>query len=155
MKKLQQTILVMDDVLSKEDCDKLIEIYDSKGPTFQWHSFFPLKISFDDSDINLYLKKILESFLLPNKIEYDWGQIVKWPKESFMSLHQDFSKKETIFTSVTYLNDDYEGGYTFFMNDFYVKPKVGRTVWFDGTYHTHGVSKITAGTRYTLPIWYK
>jgi hypothetical protein len=54
-----------------------------------------------------------------------------------------------------YLNDDYEGGYLYFPEfDYYIKPSPGDVVIFPGSlYYVHGVSKVTAGTRYTLSQW--
>jgi hypothetical protein len=36
-----------------------------------------------------------------------------------------------------------------------IKPKIGRTLIFNGMYYVHGVKTIKKGTRYTLPVWYK
>lgn len=53
-----------------------------------------------------------------------------------------------------YLNDDFEGGETFFENGNNIKPKKGMLAMFpsDCT-HMHGVTKVINGTRYTMPMW--
>ena len=83
------------------------------------------------------------------------AQLVKWPVGSNQPFHHDDAREKTIFTSVTYLNDDFEGGETYFTSeDLMVKPKLGRTILFDGKKFEHGVKKITSGIRYTLALWY-
>jgi hypothetical protein len=55
------------------------------------------------------------------------------------------------YTSMLYLNGDFEGGEIYFpMNgDFSIKPKAGLLVIFSGDLlHPHGVRQITSGTRY-------
>ena len=83
------------------------------------------------------------------------AQIVAWPKGSFHPTHSDISRESTKCTSITYLNDDFEGGETYFTDqDLIIKPKRGKTVFFDGKKFEHGVQEIMKGIRYTLAIWY-
>ena len=83
------------------------------------------------------------------------AEIVKWPTGSHQAPHTDVSRESTTYTSVTYLNDDFQGGETDFTTEnFSVKPKVGRTILFDGKRFEHGVKKITEGIRYTFSLWY-
>lgn len=93
--------------------------------------------------------------MLEEKIAVDWCEIVDWPAGSDQALHLDTSSDHTMFTSITYLNDDYRGGRTHIKDDLEIIPKVGRTVYFDGNFYLHGVTLVERGTRYTLPIWYK
>lgn len=62
-----------------------------------------------------------------------------------------------IFTSIIYLNDDYEGGELYFPqhNYFEIKPKLGTMLIFSGTIENmHGIKKILSGTRYThVTFW--
>ncbi len=61
------------------------------------------------------------------------------------------------FTSIIYLNDDYEGGELYFPqhNGFEIKPKRGTMLIFSGTIdNMHGIKKVTSGTRYThVTFW--
>jgi len=83
------------------------------------------------------------------------AEIVKWPTGSHQTPHTDVSRESTTFTSITYLNDNFEGGETEFTTEnFSVKPKVGRSILFDGKRFEHGVKKITEGVRYTFALWY-
>jgi len=55
------------------------------------------------------------------------------------------------YTSMLYLNDDFEGGELYFPthNNFTIKPKPGMLAIFSGNiYNPHGVTQITSGTRY-------
>ena len=92
---------------------------------------------------------------LSRDIEIDWCKIVEWTEGASQEYHRDTASADTALTSITYLTDDFDGGETCFLDDIKVVPKIGRTVYFDGNHYVHGVSEITRGTRYTLPIWYK
>ena len=88
-------------------------------------------------------------------IVVDWLEIVKWPSNSYQNLHLDKASNKTVLTSITYLNENYSGGETYFKDGMIIKPKTGRTLIFDGMHYVHGVKTIKKGTRYTLPVWYK
>lgn len=55
-----------------------------------------------------------------------------------------------------YINDDYEGGELYFPNQgIEFKPKAGAAYFFPGDMnYIHGVREITAGTRYTSPMFW-
>jgi len=55
-----------------------------------------------------------------------------------------------------YINDDYEGGELYFPEqDIQFKPKAGAAYFFPGDKnYIHGVTEITAGTRYTCPFFF-
>jgi hypothetical protein len=61
------------------------------------------------------------------------------------------------FTSIIYLNDDYQGGELYFPqhNSFQIKPKKGTMLIFSGTIdNMHGIKEVTGGTRYThVTFW--
>ena len=78
----------------------------------------------------------------------------------------DIAEESTIFSSVTYLNDNFTGGETYIINDITLRkhvrdlsvkisPKTGRTLYFDGKQYEHGVTEVKDSHRYTLAIWYK
>jgi hypothetical protein len=154
---LSKKIIILDDVLSHKECETLIKCYKDHGATHEWRGTFPMTID----PTNDFLRSIVGSVenaineLLSKKITVDWCEIVAWPKGSGQSAHYDTASPETVFTSITYLNDRYTGGRTFIVNDIEVVPKVGRTVAFDGNHYLHGVTEVTDNFRYTLPIWYK
>ena len=154
---LQGQIIILDDVLTSTECDQLIHFYKSTGHTHEWSGTYPLSISkkmqfaFRKS---VKIQQVINQFIDQNVL-VDWCEIVKWPPSSFKDKHTDITSETTIFTSVTYLNDDYFGGETFFTDGTKVAPKTGRTIYFDGQYYEHGVNEIQNRDRYTLPIWYK
>jgi hypothetical protein len=153
----ENKIIVLDSVLSKTECDFLINFYNRHGCTHGWAGTFPMTIDFKDQLVNQYIFKIEDNIkkMLSDKISVDWCEIVKWPHGSYKNDHFDTASNKTVFTSVTYLNDDYHGGETFIVNDMKIVPKIGRTVYFDGQFYKHGVSKVQNTDRYTVPIWYK
>lgn len=88
-------------------------------------------------------------------IEIDWCEIVFWPMGSYMDPHFDGASADTVFTSITYLNNNFIGGNLYIENDGGFCVKTGRTLSFDGQHYKHGVSQVLSGERYTMPIWYK
>jgi hypothetical protein len=61
------------------------------------------------------------------------------------------------FSSLIYLNNDYDGGEIWFpqYNGFSIKPEPGMLVTFKGDEKTlHGVKMVTSGTRYTVSIFW-
>jgi len=81
----------------------------------------------------------------------NYFQIVHWPTGESQSNHIDFDYH--FYTSILYLNDDFEGGTTR-INDVLFKPKKRTLISFEGNKINHEVLKITKGERYTIPCWY-
>jgi len=71
------------------------------------------------------------------------------PKDPHYCSHRDFS-------AVIYLNDDYEGGKTFFNDSGYeVEPKTGKLIYFtSGKEDAHGVTEVISGHRYIFTLWF-
>lgn len=79
--------------------------------------------------------------------------LVRWPPGSFQMPHiDDVSGMSRICGCVIYLNDDYEGGTTYY--PYYGKqqaPRAGLVFAHDsGESHLHGVTKVLGKTRYTI-----
>ena len=81
-----------------------------------------------------------------------------WPENSNQNLHIDKTRPQTDYTSITYLNQNFQGGKTLVYQDtcqiMTCPPKTGRLLCFDGKKHYHGVTPIESFQRYTLNIWY-
>jgi|2_EtaG_2_1085320.scaffolds.fasta_scaffold04771_13 hypothetical protein len=81
-----------------------------------------------------------------------------WPKNSKQNFHIDKTRAETDYTSVTYLNQDFQGGKTLVFEDtnqiLTCSPKIGRTLCFEGKKLIHAVTPIESQDRFTLNIWY-
>lgn len=63
-----------------------------------------------------------------------------------------------LYTSMLYLNDDFEGGELFFpQHNFSIKPEAGMLLVFSGSIENmHGIKQIQKGTRYThTTFWTK
>ena len=78
-------------------------------------------------------------------------EIVYWPKGIFMDWHDDLIYYN--HTTITNLNDDYEGGRTL-VEDYEVKPSVGKLVLF-GSEKMHKVTRLEKNVRYVIGAWYK
>lgn len=58
------------------------------------------------------------------------------------------------YSSVCYLNDGYDGGYTFFPNqNTACIPEKGKVVFFP-SYIEHGVTEVKLNPRYTIAMWF-
>tara|TARA_B100000287_G_C20636094_1_gene781740 strand:+ start:760 stop:1338 length:579 start_codon:yes stop_codon:yes gene_type:complete len=71
------------------------------------------------------------------------------PQKEHYTPHRDYS-------AVIYLNNNYVGGETFFVENAYsVEPEVGKLILFtSGKEHIHGVRQVTSGSRYTMALWF-
>lgn len=94
----------------------------------------------------------------------DYTDLVFWPPGDGMVVHADNANDDgspnlfawRTYSAVLYLNDDYEGGSTYFPRlGVEVQPKTGKLVAFGaGSEYQHGVRPITSGKRYTMPLWF-
>ena len=139
-------ILLYDNFLLKEDCDKYINVFKKeKDKIKQYRDTFTLKIK----DVAL-LNKLKSEFNINNFITPHNLEIVMWPKNSFMGLHYDTGD---LLAFIIYLNDNFVGGETV-IDKKQIEPKTGRVVIFSNGRLEHSVNKIEEGTRYTLIGWY-
>lgn len=96
--------------------------------------------------------KELNGFVNPIYVFKGFGS--RWMPGTKGDLHLDAQDPEPFieWSTVIYLNDDFEGGLIYFPNqDFVYKPKKYSAVFFPsaGTEHIHGITTVTAGQRYT------
>jgi hypothetical protein len=154
-------IVIVDDVLTKTECLEAIKIFNlsrfKSSPQVGWYNDTLVYHTNNTDEYLLSLtKKIKDSIkFLADEIEVDWSQVVCWFNGSKQDYHKDTASSATVLTSITYLNDNFSGGETSFLNDIQVVPKIGRTVYFNGAHYVHGVNEVSNGIRYSLPIWYK
>jgi len=140
--------------IPSKDCDYLIKFYkENCDKAVQWRNTFPLEL---EETLLETAKKYLEptSLHLDNSI-VDYSQVVYWPEDSYQDMHVDDAYKFTSITSISYLNDDFEGGHTYFEDGTQFAPVKGRTIFFDGQYFRHAVKRISGGKRFVLATWYK
>jgi hypothetical protein len=153
-------ITIIDNILSAEECNELITLYGQNTEYCHHHNgTYPLNIHnarIASERIKSLIDKILNRVYNINKdIELEWIEIVKWPTGTFQLLHLDTASDETVFTSITYLNDQFDGGKTYMEDGTNIGIVTARTVAFDGMKYTHGVKEVTEGTRFTVAAWYR
>jgi hypothetical protein len=165
----------IDNFISKEECKYLIDIVKDIEPWKSMDNYFWTNRTLDalniyeeiDKDAGklLYLirDKVKNSImeLYQEEIIYsDLFQIVRWSPETELSPHVDDMTdsdgydwfRHRHYGSVIYLNDDYEGGKTFYpKHNREVVPKAGTLALHPGDpEHLHGVTKVKNLTRYTI-----
>lgn len=160
--------------LSNEECSQIVSYFNSSSvytPTD--NEFYKNRTLSYQFIQNPELKKLVAKYkvdacckareLFDKKLYPDYTDIVVWKEGMFMDAHADnayidgqpnnFPYRE--ISCVLYLNDDYEGGSTFFpKQEADILPETGKIVFFpSGLDFVHGVKKVTKGTRYTLSMW--
>lgn len=149
---MRKNISIVDDFITSNEINLLLNFYkENNNYTFKHGSTYPLSI---DSYF-FELRNKINMFFKPIDICIDWWQVVHWPINSFQDLHYDNTDKKTTLSSILYLNNNFNGGETYFEEGTIISPKLNRCLIFDGKKYKHGVNKINKGDRYTLAIWYK
>jgi|TARA_R100001530_G_scaffold88706_1_gene61767 hypothetical protein len=148
-------VLMQDNFLNKNECQELINFYTSNSQSHKRYGgtyLLPLR----QSSHKKLVKKINKLSLMLNNSVIDWFQIVKWgASHPGKNLHFDTTVSKTVLSSIIYLNNDFEGGHTFFEDGTAFAPAMGRIIFFDGKHYHHGVSEIKNKDRYTVASWFK
>jgi hypothetical protein len=146
-------VVLKNNFLTKKECNSLINFY-KKGKPDKFYSTFPLNLNLNNH--SSLIKKLNKISLQLNNSIVDYFQIVKWPAPNEgKSLHKDVGRLHTSLSSIIYLNDEFEGGHTYFEDGTSFAPLTGRAIFFDGQYFVHGVSEIKNKDRYTVATWFK
>jgi hypothetical protein len=115
----------------------------------KYHDFIP-----DKSNV-AFVKKFESGFSIDVKVsKYEVSDYFDWHVDEERESQKN-PKWKRIITSITYLNDDYEGGTTEFEN-MIIKPKRGNTLVFPSNWcFPHKGNIIEFGTKYILVnhIW--
>ena len=119
------------------------DVYDGNNTTF-------LDIEGVDKE---NMAKKYEPYIGDNLI--DWCQMVKWPENSYQVNHLDRASDKTTIASITFLNDNFDGGETYFNEGTIIRPCKNKTIFFSGLLIVHGVKKVLNGERFTIATWYK
>ena len=147
--------LIKDNFVSKEFCENVINFYKkNKDKEKKFRDVFTLDLLKENLGVN-FVNDIHNISKPINNSIIDWIQIVYWPTNSFQDLHFDSASTETTLSSICYLNNNYEGGQTYFEDGTIFTPLTGRILFFDGKHYLHGVKKVISGNRYVLAAWYK
>jgi len=163
--------------LTHKECDFLInyhkKYFNLEKPESRYCKGKPLSERWKETDTlilpysspfhirkNLLRKKIhkIVDSLLPGCTLYT-DQIVKWSTNSKMEMHFDtfdgksISEQQKYWSSIFYLNDDYEQGQTIVEHE-KIKPIKGDSILFKASVIYHGVNQVL-GTRYTYIAWWQ
>lgn len=174
-------LFVVNDFLSQQQCDLLIDCYnrnkeqfaEKTGDTFwdgryiQFHDIMEHEtdaVRIMQQIRHIASMYILNEFVSDEPIYPDTAQLVGWSEGMDMKPHADNMEPDggpnisshRNFSSIIYLNDDYEGGHTYFPSlGVRVAPKRGTLVLFGAGYEfVHGVTKVTKGKRYIYSGWF-
>jgi hypothetical protein len=182
MKETPESISILDAV-NAEVCNSIVNKINNGGRLTPWDQTPWVLVvdepdveeqAFIDAQIDYFLNKCREVYNPKEEIYFLEGWLTCWPQGNSMHEHIDnwdpnIESRNIIFSSVLYLNDDFEGGEIYFPNlgNFTYKPKQGNMIIFptesyeedfkyDDAYgfkHLHGIRLIESGNRYTLTLW--
>jgi len=147
-------VFLQDNFLTKKECKELIKLYEACPIPEKFNTTYPMFLTI--GQLPKLEEKINKTGMDINKSVIDWFQIVKWPCPNLgKDVHYDTASDKTTLSSIIYLNDNYDGGHTFFKDGTSFAPVTGRAIFFDGNYYEHGVSSSTKNDRYTVATWLK
>ena len=150
-------ILIEENFLPDQDCDAIKNTATANLEQFRpFRDIRVLDVKYADPILSKKLAFWYTNYIGTKNIRAfpELLQLTFWPPGSKHDLHFDTTRDTSVLTSITYLNDDYDGGETYFENGITVKPKKGKTVFFDGKQYKHGVNKMIQGNRYVCACWY-
>jgi len=153
-------MIIFDNVISKERCEQYIKRISSYYEERCKQGLDPMSFSqtrllnIDDDPIVIEVKKYIES-KIKIELNHSWTQLQVWPISSFSvkHIHDDPRAGNANYTSMLYLNDDFEGG-VFYTDDINILPKVGRLTLFNGREVYHGVTHVHKRNRYSIIFWW-
>jgi len=177
-----QDFIVVPDFLSAEECERLVTMFNRLHAQVKHRK---VGIDFWEGRI-VYMADVAahdpsaaaimggfqkratamlgEFYALTQPLWTDTVQLNVWEPGSFLPPHTDNSNPDGSphttpwrdFSSIVYLNDEYEGGELYFTaKDRVLKPTKGMLVAFSaGYHHEHGVLKVKRGRRITMPAFY-
>lgn len=174
-------------IFSDEECDRVLNVCNNnfirslgynhemkKSNETDWRT----SSSFEDknNDLKFHTEKIynlirdkfwyIQNFNFgclerPQVLKYDVGQEYKTHHDYFNYPNKFVSDNDRIATVIVYLNDDFEGGETFFPHlNVRVKPIKGSAIFFEYKYirelnemTLHAGLPVTSGTKYIATTW--
>jgi hypothetical protein len=135
--------------LSEKECQDIIDKFKSLNGNYTTYAKRYL-LNFDVWFKEIQFENIKKKFLKKNKKIHNM-EVVFWPVGEFHIKHND--TKYYDFTTITYLNENYEGGRTI-VEDVEIIPKTGKLLEFESN-KLHMVTKLISGERFVLLCWYK
>lgn len=161
--KQPHNLYVEDNFLSPEECATIIGLYKKASEVITKPHCSYVPIGDPDAEHMPMKHELVEDIWFRQSViskrlagaVMQWAQIYKWKQGQKMGLHNDVASRHTVYTSVLYLNDDFEGGETQLEDGTTIVPKQGRIFFYDGISYFHRVKQLNSGTRYTIASWYK
>lgn len=163
---MSHRIKVIKNFISQEDIESCLDLL-SKDDLIPFKDNPMAKVVPYNDKSNAILKKYSDLIINEHKHAAGFvkplytveGFITKWTPGTFANLHTDshIGYEHIQFSTVIYLNDNYDGGEISFPNqDFIYKPSAGDAVIFPGggTEYVHEVFKVKEGNRYTIAMWH-
>jgi hypothetical protein len=178
----ENLIYKYDNIITDLECDIIFDYYKNnhnnninntnilpwfEGNTLYWNFLKNTSIS---KEIEISREMITECVLKSYKeiIYPNTTTLVMWKEGKQMNIHKDngYENEEHIlgmreFTSVMYLNDNFEGGETIILKEnsneieYKCKPQKGSVLIFKSDESClHGVNKIEKGERLVLSMWF-
>lgn len=178
MEKIAHTDRIVEfrNFFSDEECDATIEFFKQNIDLWEETCFFNARVISPDQAAESGISDLFDTdhfwevrSRFEKAAEEVFGKKLRnlgisghvWQEGAFAAMHSDNHDMdgnpqpgwiENKLVTIVYLNDDYVGGHLVFKNfPVDIKPKKGTLVVFDVDYaHTHGVTEITSGTRFTM-----
>lgn len=170
----------IDNFLSKEENDKLLQFaknsndWENIGNPFWDGRCLTAQRIYNEQDkeigkllydIRCRIEQAIKKAYEIDEVYADLTQIIRWFDGMEQAIHADDMTQagpghdwfhHRHYGTIIYLNDDYEGGKTFYpQHNFEITPKAGMLAIHPGdTEHYHGVTKISGGNRYTVAAFW-
>lgn len=172
-------VRIIENIASKEECEKIVNYVDEAN---LWemanHDFWHNRVvnartiaKYNKEIAELLIsirdrmkKQIIQRLDLKQEIYPDLLQVVKWPIGYSQPPHADAANLDGTdnglswrdFGSIVYLNDNFEGGETFYENfNLTIVPEAGNMIVHSGDIlHAHGVKEIKGDIRYTIAVFW-
>lgn len=118
-------------------------------------SFSTRLVDLDNNDPIISAAKSYIEERVKIKLEHCWSQLQVWPVNSFSArhIHDDPRAGKANYTSMLYLNDNFDGG-IFHTDTIQIKPVPGRLTLFNGRDIWHGVTMVYDKPRYSVIFWW-
>lgn len=167
---MDHKIVVISNGISKEDCElgiQMINEFNSNNELLDFKDNKNVKVAPETESVKLLLNKYsdiarnkhTEIHNLNTEIYTTEAFLSLWNEGASAGVHRDNHQyyEYLEYSTVIYLNDDYEGGEIYFPELSYIyKPKAGDIVMFPCTTdnYVHGVQPVRGSNRYTIAMWH-
>jgi len=153
---LDDKVHVFENYLSKEACERYLKKIKDIGYREKLASWEERTTDISDDPIAETVRHFLNNRFYIN-LELDQVQTQNWHINSYGPLHKHDrdGRQNTVFNSLIYLNDDFEGGEFITSTGFVLKPKQGMLTFFNGSKIIHGTRRTLSKDRKTLIFWWK